>query len=290
MTSVNPYAAPKAAVADQAVILDGEFIPGGRSTSAGRGWAWIVDAWKLVLQQLWLWIGIMLLMSMMLFAVALIPFVGAILQVLFWPVLVAGIVIGCAALDRGEKLELNHLFAGFQQSTGTLIGVGALSLLGTLFVMLIVAVIMGASLFTVMAGVEDPTLVGTAVLLSFLLFLALLLPVIMATWFAPPLVVFHDLGALESIKASFFGCLKNIVPFLIYSVVIIVFMLGAAAVGFGIFAAIGLGTMMANNPAFAVVGGIAVFFVVMLVLSLLLGPVVFASVYTAYRDIYFKPR
>ena len=85
--------------------------------------------------------------------------------------------------------------------------------------------------------------------------LALMLPLFMAIWFAPLLVVFHEHGALEAMKASFTGCLRNIVPFLVYGVIGFVLM------------------VLASVPV--------------LLGWLVLGPVMVASIYTAYRDIYF---
>ena len=47
--SSNPYATPKAAVADAATPQQqGNFVPGGRGVAAARGWDWIVDGWKKV--------------------------------------------------------------------------------------------------------------------------------------------------------------------------------------------------------------------------------------------------
>src|SRR5437016_14646188 len=59
-----------------------------------------------------------------------------------------------------------------------------------------------------------------SILLAWLIALALMVPVFMAVWFAPALVVFNELGALDALKASFLGCLKNIVPFLIYGLIL----------------------------------------------------------------------
>jgi uncharacterized membrane protein len=69
-------------------------------------------------------------------------------------------------------------------------------------------------------------------------------------------VVFHDLGAVEAMKASFMGSLKNMLPFLLYGIVLVI----AAAI--------------ASTP--------------LMLGWLLLGPVMAASIYTAYRDIYFS--
>ena len=97
---------------------------------------------------------------------------------------------------------------------------------------------------------------GMSALLAILIALALFVPVNMALWFAPALVMLSDETAPRAVGESFKGCLKNIIPFLIYGV--IVFVLGIlAAIPFG------LGWLV-------------------------LAPVVLGSVYSAYRDIYFK--
>jgi uncharacterized membrane protein len=175
-------------------------------------------------------------------------------------VFAAGIVIGCKALDTGGELEIGHLFAGFRERTGTLVGVGALYLAASLVIMLVVGLIMGVGMFTMMGGGDPQAMaaMGITMVLAMLVMFALLLPAIMAIWFAAPLVVFHEHGAIDAMKASFFGCLKNILPFLWYGVILFVF---------SIFASLPL-----------------------LLGWLVLGPVLAASIYTSYRDIYLKPR
>jgi uncharacterized membrane protein len=259
MSTVNPYAAPKAAVADEAVGVDGEFVPGGQSRPAANGWSWIAEGWELFKRQPGMWIGIVLLLFVILVAAGLIPIVGGLAATLFGPVFAGGIMVGCRALDSGEDLELGHLFAGFRSRTGTLIGVGALYLAATIAVMLVVSLIMGVGMMTMMGG--DPQAVealGMTFLLAMLVMLALLLPVVMAVWLAAPLVVFHEQGALDAMKGSFTGCLKNVLPFLLYSVVLLIFMVIATL-------PLGLGWLV-------------------------LGPVFAASIYASYRDIYLKPR
>lgn len=258
--TTNPYAAPKAAVADETLIISADFVPGGESRPFGRGWAWIAEGWELFKRQPGLWIGIILLLFVIFVGAALIPIVGGLLMTLFGPVFAAGVMIGCKALDGGGELELGHLFAGFRERTGTLIGVGALYLGATLVIMLVVGLIMGVGMFAMMGG-GDPQAVaamGMTMVLAMLVMFALLLPVIMAIWFAAPLVVFHEHGAVDAMKGSFSGCLKNILPFLLYGVVLFAF------------------SIVASLP--------------LLLGWLVLGPVTAASIYTSYRDIYFKPR
>jgi uncharacterized membrane protein len=260
MTTVNPYAAPKAAVADQSVVLNADFVPGGQSRPFAHGWTWIAEGWDLFKRQPGMWIGIVLLAAVIFIGAGLIPIVGGLAMTLFGPVFAAGVMVGCKTLDTGGELEIGHLFAGFRSRTGTLIGVGALYLAATLVVVLVVSLIMGVGMMTMMGGgdAESIAALGITFVLALLVMLALLLPVIMAVWLAAPLVAFHEHGALDAMKGSFMGCLKNILPFLLYGVVLFVF---------SIFATLPL-----------------------LLGWLVLGPVFAASIYTSYRDIYLKPR
>ena len=258
--STNPYAAPKAAVADETISLNADFIPGGQSLPAGHGWTWIAEGWELFKRQPGMWIGIILLFFVIMVVSALIPFVGGLLLSLFGPVFAAGIALGCKALDEGRELEIGHLFGGFRNRTGTLIAVGAIYLAGTLVVMLLVGLTMGVGMGAMM-GQGDPEsmeALGMTFLLAMLIMMALILPLVMAIWLAAPLVVFHEEGAVEAMKGSFSGCLKNILPFLVYGVILFVLMIVAS--------------------------------VPLLLGWLVLGPVISITVYTAYRDVFFKPR
>ena len=83
---------------------------------------------------------------------------------------------------------------------------------------------------------------------------AVFMPVVMAVWFAPLLVVFHDLTPVAAMKSSFIASWRNLMPFTVY---------GAAMLLLWILASIPL-----------MLG-----FVVLL-------PVMACSVYTGYKDIY----
>lgn len=260
MTTVNPYAAPKAAVADETLGSNADFVPGGQPRPAASGWTWIAEGWELFKRQPGMWIGMILVLLLIFVAAAFIPIVGGLAMTLFGPVFAAGVMLGCKALDSGEELELSHLFGGFRSRTGTLIGVGALYLAATIAVALVVSLVMGVGMMTMMGGGDQQAVaaMGMTFVLAMLIMLALLLPAMMAVWLAAPLVVFHDHGAIDAMKGSFAGCLKNILPFLLYGVVLAVLSILASL-------PLGLGWLV-------------------------LGPVFAASIYASYRDIYLKPR
>jgi hypothetical protein len=258
----NPYAAPRTRVEDVAPSLaEGDFIPEGRGVPAGHGWRWITDAWSFMGDQRWTFIGVILLYWLLAIAVSFVPGLGGLAVALFSPVISGGIMLGCEAVRRGERLEVGHLFAGFQRHFGKLVAVGAISLgLGVLVAIVMVA-ILGVSFAGVFLGGAEPSPeqiagMGMTIALAVLVAMAISIPVYMLVWFAAPLIVLADADVGTALKSSFAACLKNLVPFLIW---------GVMALLLGILAMIPI-----------------------LLGWLLLGPVLLVSVYTSYRDIFYE--
>ena len=259
MSTPNPYAAPRATVADAVSPQHGNFVPGGHGVPAGNGWTWIAQAWEIFKRQPGMWIAIVVVLFVISIVAAFIPVVGSIAMMVLFPVFTGGLMLGCRALAEGGRLEFGHLFAGFRERVGPLAAVGAIYLVATMVIALVVGVVTGVGMFTMMTGPspEAADAVGAlaGILLASLVMMGLMIPILMAVWFAAPLVVFHERGALDAMKESFAGCLKNIVPFLVYGVIFLLL------------------AILASIP---------------LALGwLVLGPVAAASIYTAYRDIYF---
>jgi uncharacterized membrane protein len=92
-------------------------------------------------------------------------------------------------------------------------------------------------------------------LLAALVIMALSIPLYMAMWFAGPLIVLADSDVLPALKTSFYACLKNILPFLVWSIAVMVL------------------AVLASIP--------------LLLGWLLFGPVMMASIYISYRDIFY---
>jgi hypothetical protein len=259
MSTPNPYAAPKAPVADQAVVLPGNFTPGGRPRPAGNGWAWIADGWRLFMKSPLIWIAIFLVVLVIAFVSRYVGLLGSIALLVLTPVFTGGLMLGCRALDEGRPLELRHLFAGFQAQVSNLLVLGAIYL-GLMFAIgIVVGVITGASMVaTFGGGAQGAAALGAAFMtfaLAMLLALALSVPVAMLFWFAPALVVLNQIAPVDALKQSWSACLKNVMPFLIYGVILLV-------------------------PAIIATLPVALGWLV-------LGPAVVASMYTSYRDIYF---
>lgn len=261
MSEMNPYQPPAPlpgeATAEPAGAGAGQFSATGRSLDAGRGWTWIAAAFGLFMKQPGLWVLLFIIYLACSIVLGLIPLLGGIANMLLYPVFGAGFMAVCRTLDNGGSAEVATLFTGFKEKTSDLMVLGMLVLAG-IVVMVVPAVLIAGGAGVVAAlkgGTAAVMALGMSVVLVLLVMLAVSIPLYMALWFAAPLVLFHGLKPGAALKASFFGCLKNMLPFLLYSIVALVLCV-VAVIPFG------LG-------------------------YLVLVPVLIASVYTAYRDIYF---
>ena len=234
----------------------GHFSSEGRAVGAGRGWDWIVEAFALFRRQPGMWILTLVVLGVLFVVISMVPVLGSLASALLLPIFGAGLMLGCRTLDQGGALELAHLFAGFKEKTGNLVMVGVFNLVGWVFMAMAVFAVIGGGVFMAVmrGGAVGAGISVVSMLIAALLVAGLSVPLYMATWFAPALILLHDMAPLAALKASFFACLRNWLPFLVYSVVLLVLCLVAAI-------PLGLG-------------------------YLVLMPVLAASVYTAYRDIF----
>lgn len=207
-----------------------------RSVAAGNGWQWIRGGFDLFRQNPVIWIALFFIYLLICMGLSIVPIIGPIVLNLLAPVFMAGFMLGCQALERGEELEINHLFAGFKQNTAQLITVGGLYLAGMIVIAGLMFVMTGGAVLAMgEPGHAMEAAAGAGMLLAVLLALALLLPLIMAYWFAPTLVVFNGISAVEAMKSSFSACLRNILPFTVYSLIcMLLLLLAAIPLGLGL--------------------------------------------------------
>lgn len=240
-----------------------------RVVEAGRGWQWIVDGFALFRKSPAMWIALTIVLALLWLVSFVIPVLGPLLFYLFSPVLFAGIMMGCRALENGEDLEIAYLFAGFRQHAAPLVTIGGVYLVGNIIVLGIVFLVAGGS--TLMATIARPgadietlSVAIRSLALALAVGAAAYIPLIMLIWFAPLLVAFNGLVPAEAMKLSFAACWKNVMPFLVYGVAILLLWLVLslpAAAGF-------LGALL----------GVA-----LVAVSL---PVLFCSVYLSYKDVF----
>jgi uncharacterized membrane protein len=234
--------------------------PEPRMVDAGRGASWWSEGWRLFVPGAGMWVLITFILICLHVIGAFVPVVGSLVLQILFPVFSGGLMLGCRALDRGNPVTLGHLFAGFSQRTGPLIMVGliytGLAILITLIVAGVMVAIFGVAILGMLTGATDPSQTGVAlgnvvvaVLLGILFFLLLLLPLIMAVWFAPALVMLGGAGPGDALKASFNACLRNIVPMLVYGAIGLVLAIIASipfALGWFVLAPVAVASIYAS--------------------------------------------
>lgn len=252
----DPYSAPAAELIAQAAEDE---VSGPYRLPAGHGWLWLKGGFWHFRQNPFAWI--LALVAWMLASIGLswIPYVGSFLVTLVSPLVSAGFLVGAAAQEDGGDFRVEHLLAGFSHNPGQLVLLGVLYLLGVMLAGLVI----GLGVFGVVAtlgALDNPQVLdaiaqGPLFLLGILLGLLLALPLVMAYWFAPALVALDGFSAVTAMKLSFQGCWKNFVPFLVYGGLgLLLLLAGVLPLGLGL---------------------------------LVVMPMIIASLYVSYRDIYY---
>ncbi len=215
----NPYSAPTSSVDNQLDPQGFELHP-PRMVGIGQSINWIAQGFGHFKQDPGSWILICIVGFVIMFITGILPFVS-IIMMLFTYVWVGGLMLGCKAQDEGERIEVSHLFAGWQKNVGSLILLG---LLFMLFYLGIMAAAMGSLFMQLMGfdsgGIEEMMSedILTSFVLPFLIGMLFIIPLTMAVWFAPALIVINDVPVFRAMGLSFMGCLKNFFPFLIYGI------------------------------------------------------------------------
>jgi uncharacterized membrane protein len=245
MTEQNPFSVPD----NQNLQPAG--TAAGRTVEAGQGIEWLKEGWQLFVRNPGVWIAIAVIVIVIFLVLGFIPLLGHLVANLIAPVIAAGLLAGSRALAQGEELRIEHVFAGFKQNTGSLIVLGVLALVGGLLIAFVSFLIVGGGAMSG-AMVGDGRGMGMAagsLILGVLVMLALMVPLMMALWFAPALVMFRNTAPVEALKLSFNACLKNIMPFLVYGVVMFVLSVVAAiplGLGFILLLPVAAGSLYAS--------------------------------------------
>jgi uncharacterized membrane protein len=255
----NPYAAPSANLVEHEEKGDWHEP---RNVPPGHAMGWLKSGFGYFRGNPGAWIGVVILWFLISIVLSFIPLIGQLAFVVISPVITAGFMLGCRDQDEGEPFRVAHLFAGFSNNRNQLMLVGLLYLAASIVIGIVLFVVVGGAIFGAMMGgmadpetMSDPSGMMGSLGIAMLLIMGLTIPLMMAYWFAPALVSIEGMNAIPAMKYSFQACMKNIVPFLIYGLVLMVLMFIAII-------PIGLGLLV-------------------------LIPVMLGSIYASYRDLFY---
>ena len=203
--------------------------PAARGVAAERGVGWLTDAWPEFMKAPGMWA----LLAVVSFGISLvcnmIPLLGSLLSIFVSTVIYAGLLIVTDKQRRGETAEIGDLFAVLQHPSLVKLLILAAIVLGMTVAATVVLMLfgVGGGLLAAMGGAVGGENAAIAagmggVMLGVLVFLALLVPILALYWFALPLVLFRDMEPWPAMRASLSGVLANIVPMLVYGVVLMV--------------------------------------------------------------------
>ena len=217
----NPYAPPATQVVDHDESLEtdtGRFIPYGRALSVARGPAWIGDAWRILRAQGGMWAAALIIMFVAWIVVQMIPVVSLLSGILA-PFGYAAIALAADQQRRTGTFDLKVLLGGFERHAMPLVGVGLTTFLAGIVFLIVLAIFLGADIVRAFTGSGNPdpsTFFSTKFWLAFLIGFVAMLPIMFATWLAPQLIVLHGVPAIEAMKMSLAGCVKNILPGIVF--------------------------------------------------------------------------
>ena len=263
-------------------------MPVPRVLRALRGAQWLVNAYALYRRNPGAWVLFLLALLAAMVLTSQLKVIGPLIFGLVFPVFSVGIALAAQAADRGEPVVPAHFFGGFRSSIGDLVAIGGIYLIGQLMIVGLMMAIGGAQVAQEMAAGMGPgggpspapapgapAVVSGAMALAGLVGLSLLVPLLLATWFAPLLVFFHGQKALPSLLASLGAALRNWRAFMMCFASLLLGMILVRLVVSVLVLVPGIGPILAMVFLGMVVSVIA--------------PVGFIAFYTSYVDV-FDPR
>ena len=252
---------------------------------ASHGWLWINQAWQQFKAQPGVWLAAVALVYLVTLALSLVPVVGSLATMILGPVFAGGLMLGARSQARQGRLRVAAGFDGFSTQGGQLALVGLLYLLGLVVVFSLAGLLLMATGIMTAGSMEalsanDPELVaavlGPGLGLVLLVLMLAMVPLLMLYWFAPALVALEGMSATRAMRMSFLGCWKNMIPFLVYAVLLLFILLGASLL-------LGLISVLLAAVSEALM---LVLMLLMVPLMLLFAALIVLSTYSAYRDVF----
>ncbi len=233
MSKESPYQTPGVELMrqdDTASVL----LETPRAYGPSEGIEWIKEGFSVFKANPGIWIGVLVVYLVIMFMIGLVPFLGSLATIILGPVFSGGFTVLARNAENGSA-AFDDLFAGFKEKFGQL-AVLALINFGFLLIPMLVMFILGFSGAVMGQNIsefDNPEGLGIAMVVMFLVCFIAVIPAIMGMWFAPSLIMFNDLSSWDAFKLSVSGCLKNILPFIIYIIASLVLAF-IAAIPFGL--------------------------------------------------------
>ena len=224
-----------------------------RHVDINRGVEWISGGFNLFMKKP----GELIIAGLALFVVSfvlhLIPILGGGLASMLGVVAAGAMMLVCRAVEDGKDM----LAEGQKAANITPLWILSLIAAGLGIAVAVLGFFLGAAVVG-MVFVSPMLAMGLGAL-TFLLMMLIAVPMIMALWLAPGLVVFKGCDPVEAVRLSFAASIKNFLPFLIFYILAgIASMLGGMLMGIGlifVYPVLLCATYIAYKDIFATAAG-----------------------------------
>jgi hypothetical protein len=251
-----------------------------RLVPAARGWRWLTNGWRMFRASPVMWLMLVTSYWMLMTLVSLFPYIGILAALILVPGFSVAFMAASRACERGESFGLSLIFAGFrEQARGELV-------LGVMYLLMMALVLVSSTLaddgalarwMVTGARPANEVIQSDGFLLALAITATLYMPVMMLMWFAPILVAWHAMPVGKSLFFSLFACLMNWRAFTMYGVASALVLIVVPLMALTVLLVVTGGTLRPSLMA------------IMFPLVFSLMPVMFASFYASYRDIFAEP-
>jgi hypothetical protein len=249
---------------------------------ARHGIAWLAQAYALFSRKRLPWIMLLLTYYILLKLLLYVPYAGPYAISILKPVFAVGLLAAAWTQERGGTPQLSQLFQGFRANLGSLLPIGIFFVVGVTAAVFASSLVDDGKLLDLLSNAggamteEDFTAaLADGALQAGMLFSALLtIPILIATWWAPALVVFQNAGAGTALAVSFRAAIANFRPLAIYALG--VFFYGAALPA--LFS--GVLILLLHEP------GLQIAKVLLMPYGIFLAATLHISDYVSYRDVF----
>ena len=206
------------------------------NSKALRGLSWIAGSWGLISKDWTLWLGMVGIYMAIAVALQMIPFVGVLILILISPALLAGVlrsaqelqdqaqgIKGRSARGAGGHLHraVRQLFSGFsrEEELMPIMVISTLTLSAAVVIEILAQLLKvgGPALPAMLAGSVGPA-IWLPALVSLVIVLVLEVSLVMAIFYAVPLVLFKKEYPLTAIQKSFRACLRNAASLVVFGI------------------------------------------------------------------------
>lgn len=193
---------------------------------AAQGAAWLKQAFAMLWAHRVRWLLLLLTYYVVILTIDFIPYLGPFVAPMLKPVFAVGFLAAAWSQERGEAPAIRHLFAGFRANLRALLILGFVFVVGMSAAVIATSLVDDGKLLAVISGraeIDEAFLSDGNVEAAMLFGVMCALPVLLALWFAPALVVFQDLGAGRALTTSLRAAVGNARPIALYALLVFLY-------------------------------------------------------------------